>query len=74
MKKIILVFAWFLPLILFNKKSEAQNGSTKYKLAIFAPLYLDSALDSMDNYRYAKNQFPEFINPGLEFYEGVQLA
>ena len=28
----------------------------------------------MDNYRYAKNQFPEFINPGLEFYEGVQLA
>ena len=74
MKKIILVFVWFLPFILFNKKSEAQNGSTKYKLAIFAPLYLDSAFDSMDNYRYAKNQFPEFINPGLEFYEGVQLA
>ena len=74
MKKIILVFAWLLPLIVFTKKSEAQNGNTKYKLAIFAPLYLDSAFDSMDNYRYAKNQFPEFINPGLEFYEGVQLA
>ena len=35
MKKIILVFAWLMPLIVFTKKSEAQNGNTKYKLAIF---------------------------------------
>ena len=49
----------------------AQN--TKHKIAIFAPLYLDSAFDDLNNYRYDK-QFPKFINPGLEFYEGVQLA
>jgi hypothetical protein len=46
----------------------------KYRIAIFAPLYLDSAFDAMDNYRYANNSLPEFINPGLEFYEGAQLA
>jgi ABC-type branched-subunit amino acid transport system substrate-binding protein len=52
----------------------AQNGNGRHKIAVFAPLYLDSAFDAMENYRYEKNQFPTFINPGLEFYEGVQLA
>jgi hypothetical protein len=55
--------------------SNAQNGYVqKQKIAIFAPLYLDSAFDSMENYRFEKNEFPEYLNPGLEFYEGVQLA
>jgi ABC-type branched-subunit amino acid transport system substrate-binding protein len=49
----------------------AQTG--KHKIAIFSPLYLDSAFDDLNNYRYEK-LFPKFINPGLEFYEGVQLA
>ncbi|MES1218197.1 MAG: hypothetical protein ABUT20_22015, partial [Bacteroidota bacterium] len=55
--------------------SFAQSDSVvaKHKIAIFAPLYLDSAFDADYNYRYDKN-FPKFINPGLEFYEGVQLA
>ena len=56
----------------------AQNDSlalpSKYKVAIFAPLYLDSAFNSVHEYRYAKNVFPKFINAGLEFYEGAQLA
>jgi hypothetical protein len=42
-------------------------------VAIFLPLYLDSAFDASNNYRYDKN-FPKFLNPGLEFYEGAQLA
>src|SRR5215208_6385709 len=46
----------------------------KHKIAIFVPLYLDSAFDNDNEYRYAKNVFPKFINPGLEFYEGAQLA
>jgi hypothetical protein len=53
--------------------SFAQNDTVKQKIAVFAPLYLDSAFDAAGNYRYEKN-FPKFINPGLEFYEGVQLA
>jgi hypothetical protein len=70
---------FFLPvLILFSmfQPALAQDSVAiiKHKIAIFAPLYLDSAFDSMDNYRYTKNNLPEFINPGLEFYEGAQLA
>ncbi|HMH21185.1 MAG TPA: ABC transporter substrate-binding protein [Puia sp.] len=46
---------------------------TRRHLAIFVPLYLDSAFDAGNNYRYDRN-FPKFLNPGLEFYEGAQLA
>ena len=49
-------------------------ASSVPKIAIFAPLYLDSAFDASHEYRYGKNVFPKFINSGLEFYEGVQLA
>ena len=50
---------------------DAQTG--KQKIAVFAPLYLDSAFDATNTYRYDKT-FPKFLNPGLEFYEGIQLA
>src|SRR5688572_26544545 len=74
MKKHILFFAILSLAMISSQRSFGQAATGPHKIAIFAPLYLDSAFDSMDNYRYAKNQFPEFINPGLEFYEGVQLA
>lgn len=75
MKKLIL----FVTVLVAGINSvQAQNDSlappSKFKVAIFAPLYLDSAFNSFDEYRYAKNMFPRFINPGLEFYEGAQLA
>ncbi len=57
---------------LLSNSTFAQD-SAKHKIAIFAPLYLDSAFDGGNNYRYEK-QFPKFINPGLEFYEGAELA
>jgi hypothetical protein len=44
-----------------------------YHVAVFAPLYLDSAFDAAGQYRYAKS-FPTYISPGLEFWEGAQLA
>lgn len=53
---------------------QAQEEPQPHKIAVFAPLYLDSAFDSNDNYRYSKYTLPKFINPGLEFYEGVQMA
>jgi len=71
MKKIILTFLIFITAL---QLAQAQNSTTKHKVAIFAPLYLDSAFNELDEYRYAKNVFPKFINPGLEFYEGAQLA
>ncbi len=71
MKKIILFVFVFSSFLFFVN---GQNGfSVKQKIAVFVPLFLDSAFDAMDNYRYDKT-FPKFINSGLEFYEGVQLA
>jgi hypothetical protein len=69
MKKIIL----FLIVAFVACKSFAQTNAPK-KIAVFAPLYLDSAFNDTSGYRYAKNEFPKFISSGLEFYEGVQLA
>ena len=72
-KKII---SFLIIVILFanaqNTFAQTDSDFAKHKVAIFAPLYLDSAFDAVYNYRYDKT-FPKFINPGLEFYEGVQL-
>lgn len=50
-----------------------QASAQRYKIAIFAPLYLDSAFSYSGDYRFAKT-FPKFLNPGIEFYQGVQQA
>ncbi len=71
MKKFILTLLFFISAL---QLVQSQNGTARHKIAIFAPLYLDSAFNELDEYRYAKNVFPKFINPGLEFYEGAQLA
>jgi hypothetical protein len=74
-KRVRLNLALLIHLLFFFSftHSFAQNNSSKQRIAIFAPLYLDSAFDATNSYRYDKN-FPKFINPGLEFYEGVQFA
>ncbi len=70
-------FYWFFfPLLFVHIQSLfAQNDSpvAKQRIAIFAPLYLDSAFDASYNYRFGTN-FPKYITPGLEFYEGAQIA
>lgn len=72
--RVRLKLALLVPLLFFYSFTItfAQNTS-KQKIAVFAPLYLDSAFDANNNYRYDK-AFPKFINPGLEFYEGIQFA
>src|SRR5687768_13262840 len=42
-------------------------------IAVFTPLYLDSAFDAAGNYRYDKS-VPKYMQPGLEYWQGVQLA
>jgi hypothetical protein len=71
MKKVFLSVFFLFNAICFFSRVHAQE---KHTIAIFAPLYLDSAFNEFNDYRYAKNVFPKFINPGLEFYEGAQLA
>ncbi|HEX4877429.1 MAG TPA: amino acid ABC transporter substrate-binding protein [Chitinophagaceae bacterium] len=55
-------------------KATAQSETIKHRIGIFAPLYLDSAFNELGEYRFTKNNFPKYINPGLEFYEGAHLA
>jgi hypothetical protein len=63
-----------IPILFLVANVHAQADSVgKHHISIFLPLYLDSAFDPSSNYRYDKS-FPKFINPGLEFYEGVQMA
>lgn len=66
MKKIVFLFIFLISL--------AAKSQTIPRIAVFTPLYLDSAFNDTTGYRYSKNVFPKFINPGLEFYEGIQLA
>jgi hypothetical protein len=70
-----------LPSVRAQVDSAARRADTtathadtlRSSIAIFVPLYLDSAFDATGNYRYDKG-FPKFFNPGLEFYEGAQMA
>ena len=68
MKKLFFLFSAFC-LTIASYEAAAQ----RQKIAIFAPLYLDSAFTPAGNYRFS-NAFPKFLNPGVEFYQGVQLA
>ena len=51
--------AWYLifALVLSQSVVLSQDTLSKYKIAIFAPLYLDSAFDGVNNYKYAKKRF-----------------
>ena len=73
MKRLFLLVLIIVSGILFTN-AQNNSGQVRHKIAIFAPLYLDSAFDGANEYKYTKNVFPKFINSGLEFYEGVQLA
>ena len=69
MKKIISVFTiFFFALDLLH----AQE-IPKHKIAIFTPLYLDSAFSTAGDFRYEKTG-AKFVNQGLDFYYGVELA
>jgi hypothetical protein len=74
MKPYFQYFFSFCFFALLGQTSQAQADSLRrHRVAVFAPLYLDSAFDASGNYRYGTS-FPKFISPGLEFYEGARLA
>lgn len=65
---LLLVFIQIIPAF-----SQKDSVSRRHHIALFTPLYLDSAFDATYTYRYGKT-FPRLFNSGLEFYEGAQLA
>ncbi|MBS1760155.1 MAG: amino acid ABC transporter substrate-binding protein [Bacteroidetes bacterium] len=71
--KINSILLIFIATMFCASKISAQ-ATARHRVAVFAPLYLDSAYIGDSSYRYATYTFPKFINPGLEFYEGVQRA
>jgi hypothetical protein len=66
------VFAQITPAV--QPAQPAQIDSTRQQIAIFTPLYLDSAFDVTGNYRYDAKTFPRIASAGLEFWEGAELA
>jgi len=65
-----LVFAF----IFFVQKTHAQTDSASpLRIAVLAPLYLDSAFDNYD-YKLGNLNIPKYFLPGLEFYNGVMMA
>ncbi|OJW10391.1 MAG: hypothetical protein BGO53_09360 [Sphingobacteriales bacterium 39-19] len=60
------------PFVLKSDPVIPAHTINSYHIAIFAPLYLDSAFNGND-YRYAKN-FPRFTLQGFDFIQGAQMA
>lgn len=69
MRKILfLFFVSFCFSIVLNAQS-----IKRHKIAVFTPLYLDSAFDASNTFRYEKVG-AKFAIQGLDFYYGAQLA
>jgi len=65
------IFVCFL-FNLQSAKAQASNGGP-VRIAVLAPLYLDSAFDN-NNYKLGNLNIPRYILPGLNFYDGVMMA
>ncbi len=48
-------------------------AQARLKVAVFAPVYLDSAFNG-DDYKLGSNNLPKSMLPGLDFYNGVMMA
>lgn len=60
-------------LILVAGNRLLAQQSARLKIAVFAPIYLDTVFNG-SNYILGNNNLPKSILPGLDFYNGVQLA
>lgn len=60
--------------ISFSKGINAQTSMSPLRVAVLAPLYMDSAFDNNFNYKFSSTSMPRYIFPGLDFYNGVMMA
>ena len=54
--------------------AHAQTTKTVYRIAVFAPVYIDTAFTQDGTYRLGNQILPRIMLPGLDFYNGVMLA
>lgn len=59
--------------MLFISYGLSAQQTAPLKIAVFAPIYLDTLFNG-SNYTLGNNKLPKNILPGLDFYNGVQLA
>ncbi len=60
--------------LLLMVHSMGQTTARPLKIAVFAPVFIDSAF-SENEYKFGKNSnLPRYMLPGLDFYNGVMLA
>jgi ABC-type branched-subunit amino acid transport system substrate-binding protein len=71
MKKVITLVT-LLFVCLFSQAQNTGAVTKTYRIAIFSPLYLDSAFNG-SIYKYGKG-FPKFVQPGLDFVQGAKVA
>jgi hypothetical protein len=67
------IIVLLLVLVSFFTIQESRAQETPTKIAVFAPLYLDSAFNG-NNFKLGNTNLPKFLLPGLEFYNGVIMA
>jgi hypothetical protein len=71
--RLLAIIGLALGLVCVNR-SDAQTDTVKpARIAVFAPVYLDSAFTG-DTYKLGRNNLPKYILPGLDFYNGMLMA
>jgi hypothetical protein len=68
----IFLFIFCFAFQIANGQSKDNFTIKKHKVAVFSPLYLDSAFDG-NMYKYGKS-FPRFTLPGIGFVQGATIA
>jgi hypothetical protein len=63
----------YLFLCILFTGSVLQAQTKKWKVLVFAPVYIDSAFDG-NTYKLGNTNLPRNILPGLDFYNGIMLA
>src|SRR6059058_734039 len=63
---------FFVIVAIWTGKAIAQQAAPE-KIAVLAPLYLDTAFNDY-TYQLGNKNIPQYIIAGLDFYNGVMLA
>lgn len=71
--KTSLFFFVFTFLFLPQTHAQADTVGERQRIAVLAPLYLDSAF-SNNEYKLGNLNIPQYFLPGLEFYNGVMMC
>jgi hypothetical protein len=67
------VSAFFILTFLFITCQNTTAQTTKHRIAVFSPIYIDSAFNGKI-YKLFGNYLPKIMLPGLEFYNGAMMA